>query len=39
MSKYGNPLRHLVSALAAIAALAAPAAAQDKVRLGVLPVS
>ena len=39
MSKYGYPLRHLVSALAAIAALAAPAAAQDKVKLGVFPVS
>jgi hypothetical protein len=39
MSKYGYPLRYLVSALAAIAALAAPAAAQDKVKLGVFPVS
>jgi hypothetical protein len=39
MSKCGYPLRQLVSALAAIAALAAPAAAQDEVKVGVFPVS
>src|SRR5262245_48490681 len=32
-------LRQLVSALAAIVALAVPAAAQDKVKVGVFPVS
>ena len=39
MSKYGYPPRQLVSALAAIAAIIAPAAAQDEVKLGVFPVS
>jgi NitT/TauT family transport system substrate-binding protein len=37
MRTYG--LRQLVSALAAIVALAVPAAAQDKVKVGVFPVS
>src|SRR5437660_4540954 len=39
MNRYAHALRHLVSAFAAIAALAAPASAQDKVKVGVFPVS
>ena len=39
MTRYASTLRHLMSALAAIAALAAPASAQDKVKVGVFPVS
>ena len=39
MTKYASTLRHVMSALAAIAALAAPALAQDKVKVGVFPVS
>src|SRR5499426_4347272 len=39
MTKYASTLRHVMSALAAIVALAAPAAAQDKVKVGVFPVS
>src|SRR6516162_256513 len=39
MTKYASTLRHVMSALAAIAALAAPASAQDKVKVGVFPVS
>ena len=39
MTMYASTLRHVMSALAAIAALAAPASAQDKVKVGVFPVS
>src|SRR5262249_41497067 len=39
MTRYASTLRHVMSALAAIATLAAPAAAQDKVKVGVFPVS
>src|SRR5258708_14071374 len=39
MNRYASTLRHVMSALAAIAALAAPASAQDKVKVGVCPVS
>src|SRR5262249_47357218 len=39
MNRYASKLRHVMSALAAIVALAAPAAAQDKVKVGVFPVS
>jgi NitT/TauT family transport system substrate-binding protein len=39
MNRYASTLRHVLSALAAIVALAAPAAAQDKVKVGVFPVS
>src|SRR5262245_63616683 len=39
MNRYASTLRHVMSALAAIVALAAPAAAQDKVKVGVFPVS
>jgi NitT/TauT family transport system substrate-binding protein len=39
MNRYASALRHVMSALAAIAALAAPAVAQDKVKVGVFPVS
>jgi len=39
MSRYASTLRHVMSALAAIATLAAPASAQDKVKVGVFPVS
>jgi len=39
MNGYVSTLRRVMSALAAIVALAAPAAAQDKVKVGVFPVS
>src|SRR5258708_9635770 len=39
MNRYASTLRHVMSALAAIVALAAPASAQDKVKVGVFPVS
>src|SRR6516225_5022833 len=39
MTIYAPTLRHVMSALAAIVALAAPASAQDKVKVGVFPVS
>src|SRR6266481_6217155 len=39
MTRSASTLRHVMSALAAIAALAAPASAQDKVKVGVFPVS
>src|SRR5262249_10727890 len=39
MNQSASTLRHVMSALAAIVALAAPAAAQDKVKVGVFPVS
>jgi NitT/TauT family transport system substrate-binding protein len=39
MNRYASALRHVMSALAAIVALAAPASAQDKVKIGVFPVS
>src|SRR5258708_27274002 len=39
MNRYASTLRHVLSALAAIVALAAPASAQDKVKVGVFPVS
>ncbi len=39
MNGYACALRQLVSALAVIVALAVPAAAQDKVKVGVFPVS
>src|SRR5260221_408790 len=38
-NRYASTLRHVMSALAAIVALAAPASAQDKVKVGVFPVS
>ncbi len=39
MNRYASTLRRVMSGLAAIIALAAPAAAQDKVKVGVFPVS
>src|SRR6516164_8031499 len=39
MNKHVSTLRRVMSALAAIVVLAAPAAAQDKVKVGVFPVS
>src|SRR5262244_1441361 len=39
MYRYASTLRRVMSTLAAIVALAAPAAAQDKVKVGVFPVS
>src|SRR5262245_24141896 len=39
MNRHSSTLRRVLSALAAIVALAAPAAAQDKVKVGVFPVS
>ena len=39
MKSFASTLRHAIVALAAVAALAAPAAAQDKVKVGVFPVS
>src|SRR5947209_4365893 len=39
MNRYASTLRHVMSALAAIVALAGPASAQDKVKVGVFPVS
>ena len=39
MSRYASTLRRVMSALAAIATLVAPASAQDKVKVGVFPVS
>src|SRR5262247_4460583 len=39
MTKYASTLRHVMAVLAALAALSAPAAAQDKVKVGVFPVS
>src|SRR5256886_12181825 len=39
MTRSASTLRHVMSALAASAALAAPASAQDKVKVGVFPVS
>jgi NitT/TauT family transport system substrate-binding protein len=39
MSEYASNFRHAIAALATLAALAAPAAAQDKVKVGVFPVS
>src|SRR3984893_18408533 len=39
MTRSASTLRHVMSTLAAIAALAAPASAQDKVKVGVFPVS
>src|SRR5499427_10092393 len=38
MNKHVSTLRRVMSALAAIVALAAPTAAQDKVKVGVFPV-
>jgi NitT/TauT family transport system substrate-binding protein len=39
MSRYASTVRHVMSALATVVALAAPASAQDKVKIGVFPVS
>src|SRR5712691_4524749 len=39
MNRYASTLRHVMSALAAIVARAAQASAQDKVKVGVFPVS
>src|SRR3989475_6786860 len=39
MNRYASTLRRVMSGLAAIVALAAPVAAQDKVKVGVFPVS
>src|SRR5215813_8528274 len=39
MNRYASMLRRVLSALAAMVVLAAPAAAQDKVKVGVFPVS
>ena len=39
MNSYTSTIRHAVAALAALARLAVPAAAQDKVKVGVFPVS
>src|SRR5215468_8190905 len=39
MNRYASMLRRVLSALAAMVVLAAPAAAQDRVKVGVFPVS
>ena len=39
MNSYASAVRHAIAALAAVVTLAAPAAAQDKVKVGVFPVS
>ncbi len=39
MNSYASMVRHVAATLAAVVALTAPAAAQDKVKVGVFPVS